>query len=117
MIAELERLDDLGAELARVARASGVLLIWRAQSRRVQRLVRRAGRQELATADSVSGHGVQVVTDDGRVALGSRDDFRAEPAIDLLGRVCETAARGAQLGLAAGSPQGLEPVTSNVLCV
>ena len=110
MIAELEPLHDLGDELERRARRAGVLLIWRAQSRRVRRLVRRAGRLELAAADSVSGHGVQVVTDDGRVALGSRDDFLPEPAIDLLGRVCETAARGERLGLAAGSPQGLKPV-------
>ena len=76
MPTELSRLQGLGNELTRRARAAGVLLIWRAQERSVRRTVVRDGRPESTGVIAVSGHGIQVVTPEGRTALGSRDDFR-----------------------------------------
>lgn len=99
MIRELARLDDLGAEMSRRARAAGVMLIWRAQARTIQRIVVRNGVSESTTISSGSGHGVQVVTPGGHTALAARDDLRPEPALDLLARVIRTASEGAALGL------------------
>ena len=110
MIAELERLSHLGEELARRARAAGVLMIWRVQSRSVRRIVVRQGKTEGTSISSSSGHGVQIATDDGRTALASRDDLRPEAALKLLDRAVEVASRTARLGVAAGELPGCLPL-------
>jgi TldD protein len=84
-----------------------VLLIWRAQVRTVRGIVVRRGKPESTTVRSVSGHGLQVVTDDGRHALGSRDDFRSAPALGLFDRVCRAARGGEALGLHRSPPPEL----------
>ena len=98
MLSELEQLDGLGAELVRRSTAAGVLLIWRAQTRSVRGIVVREGKTESTTIRFVSGHGLQVVTPEGRHSLGSRDDFREEPALALLQRVADAARGGSSLG-------------------
>lgn len=113
MIAELRRLDALGDELTRRARAAGVLLIWRAQSRSVRRILVRKGRPEATSVSSSSGHGVQVVTPEGRVALGSRDDFRFDPALGLFDGLVGIAKSGARLGLESHALPELEPLCAS----
>ncbi len=115
MIAELESLDTAGAEMARRARAAGVLLIWRAQARSVRHVVVRRGRIESTAYDSSAGHGVQVVTAEGRTALASRDDLRPDEALALLDRAIEAARGGAALGLSRGDLPPLEPTRDRVV--
>lgn len=109
MIRHLEDLGGVGAEMTRRARSAGVLLIWRAQSRRMQRVLVRQGKPESISVGSAAGHGIQVVTPEGRTALASRDDLREDRALSLLERVVETAGRGAALGVTPGELPELEP--------
>lgn len=111
MLEPLERLEALGAELCRTARSAGVRLIWRAQLRRSKRTVVRQGRVEGSAASTLSGHGTQVITEDGRVALASRDDFEPDEANRLLHRVVATAKAGEQLGLAPAGASSFEKTT------
>ena len=115
VIAELQELDDLGAELSRRARSAGSVLIWRAQQRLFRSVVVRDGRAESTSAISVAGHGAQVVNEDGYTALASRDDLRTEPALALLRQVIETAAAGEKLGLRRAVLPDLDPVRARRL--
>jgi TldD protein len=115
MIALLEGLGPVGAEMARRARAAGVMLIWRAQSRVEHRIVVRRGKPESTSVHSIAGHGIQVVTPEGRTALASRDDLREDEALALLGRVVETAGQAAALGLAVAELPELESVQGRAL--
>jgi len=110
MISELEELDGVGAEMARQARAADVMLIWRAQSRAAHRILVRGGKPESSSVSTSAGHGAQVVTEDGRTALASRDDLKHDEALALLGRVGATAKQAAALGLATAELPQLEPV-------
>ena len=109
LLAELESLTGLSREIARQARVRGFFVIWRAQARQVARVLVRSGRVEEIATSSGSGHGVHVVTDDGRTALGSRDDFLPEPALALLARTGDVAAASARLGVAPGAMSSLVP--------
>jgi TldD protein len=109
VIAALQGLGPVGAEMARRARAAGVMLIWRAQTRNAYRVVVRRGRVEGTSVGSSAGHGIQVVTPEGRTALASRDDLREEEALALFDRVVRTAGQAAALRLATGSLPALEP--------
>ena len=91
------------------------MLIWRAQSRMVQRVMVRRGKPESTTASSTAGHGLQVVTPEGRTALASRDDLRGDEALSLFGRVAEVATRGELLGLETAELPKLEAVTDRRL--
>jgi TldD protein len=108
MIEELDALTDLGRELCRRARGAGALLVWRTQARSVRSVLVQRGKVESTTVGSSSGHGVQVVTPEGATALGSRDDLRPEPALDLLDRVVDVARAGGRLGL---TPVGVPRLT------
>ena len=99
MLSPLEDLGAAGAELARRARAAGVFLIWRAQCRTAYRVLVRQGKAEGTSASSSAGHGLQIVTPEGRTALASRDDLRQDAALGLLERVIDTAARSQALGV------------------
>lgn len=101
MIRTLDSLTTLSAELSARARARGVLLIWRAQTRWVRRIVVQGGRTEETSSNRTSGHGIQVVTEEGRTAMGSRDDFRGEEALSLLDRTLGAVESGRALGLVA----------------
>jgi TldD protein len=114
MPGELELLAGLGAELCRRARSAGVLLIWRGQLRSSRRVVVRRGKAESSSVSSVSGHGLQVVTPEGRTALASRDDFREEPAVALLDRLVEVAAAGPRLGLSRCALPELDPLEARI---
>lgn len=106
MIEPLERIDDLGAEIALRARREGALAILRAQSRSIRRVVVRDGRAEETASASASGLGVQVLADGARTALASRDGLEPAPAIALFGRAIRAARDGDSLGLvAAGIPE------------
>jgi TldD protein len=115
MIVELEKIDALAAELGRRARAAGVLSLWRAQSRSVRQILVRKGKPESSSVTSISGHGLQVVRDDGRTVLGSRDDFRPEPALELLDRLVRVAGATESLELTANPLPSLEPVRARRL--
>ncbi|HKQ61420.1 MAG TPA: TldD/PmbA family protein [Candidatus Polarisedimenticolaceae bacterium] len=115
MIAELERLDGLAAELTSRARRAGVLLIWRAQCRSVRRLVLREGKPELTSLGFASGHGAQLLTPEGFSALASRDDFREQPALELLDNLLELGKSGGALGLARNALPALEPLTARLV--
>jgi TldD protein len=108
MIEPLEELGSVGAEMGRRARAAGVLLIWRAQSRSVQRVLVRRGKPESTTASSTAGHGIQVATPEGHTALACRDDLREDEALSLFRRITEVAGQGTRLGLEAGELPALE---------
>ena len=95
----LEQLDDLAGELSSLAAGDGVRLIWRAQQRLAKRSVVRQGRVEGSSATTLAGHGIQIVADDGRTALASRDDFDAGAARSLYQRTLGAAQGGARLGL------------------
>ena len=110
MIADLESLGPLGAEMARRARAAGVMLIWRVQSRFVRSTMVRKGKTEGTSVTSSTGHGVQIVTDDGRTALASRDDLRPEAALTLLDRAVGVAARTKALRITSGKLPPLQPL-------
>ncbi len=99
MISPLEDLQSAGAELARRARAAGVFLIWRAQCRTAYGVLVRQGKAESTSISSSAGHGLQVVTAEGRTALASRDDLRQDEAVGLLGRVIDAAAQSQALGV------------------
>jgi TldD protein len=115
MISSLESLGAVGAEMARRARAAGVMLIWRAQSRVEHRIVVRRGRPESTSVHSSAGHGIQVVTPEGRTALASRDDLREDAALALLSRVVDTGKQATALGLATAELPELEPVHGRAL--
>jgi TldD protein len=66
------------------------------------------------SASSVAGHGVQVVTPEGYTVLGSRDDFRPEPALALLQETVDAAAAGGRLGLERSPLPELEPCRQRV---
>jgi len=117
MLRQLEELTALGAEMARTANAAGVRLIWRNQVRNSRWTVVRQGKVETSAASTLSGHGAQVVTADGRAALASRDDFEPEHARKLLERAIETAAAGQRLGLQAAEPVAFERVTGREIPV
>jgi len=76
----------------------------------VRRVVVRRGRAESTSLTTISGHGMQLVGDDGRTVLGSRDDFRPEPALALFERLHGTVAAAPRLGIEPGSLPELEPV-------
>lgn len=109
MIEPLQELGALGAELSRRARASGVMLIWRAQNRIVHHTTVREGVIEGRLVSSSAGHGLQIVTDAGRTILASRDDLDGEGALSLLKRSVEAAAHGAALGLSTARLPTLSP--------
>ena len=115
MIEQLQDLGDLGLEMTARARRAGVTLIWRAQTRASWRTVVHEGKTESSSVTSVAGHGAQVVTDDGRTALASRDDFRPEAAIGLLDRVVEIVGRGSALQLERTRLPDLEPIRAQKL--
>ena len=115
MLSELDSLTSLGGEMSRRARAAGVLLIARAQSRSVRRIQVRQGKPESSSVSSSSGQGLQVVTDEGRSALASRDDLRADETLAMLDRVIGAASRGSDLQLACGHLPALEPVRDRKL--
>jgi TldD protein len=112
---ELDGLGDLGAELTRRAEGAGVMLIWRAQSRWIKRVVVRNGKPEATSGSTLSGHGVQVVTAEGRTVLASRDDLHAEPALALLDRAVEGASHGDALGLARSALPELQPTVGRAV--
>ena len=115
MIDELHQLEDVGGEMSRRARDAGVMLIWRAQRRLVQHVLVREGKPESTSVSSSSGHGIQVVTAEGRTALASRDDLRPDEALALLDRVTETAKQAADLGVPACDLPSLEPTRGRAL--
>ena len=115
MISELVGLDSVAAEMQRRARAAGVLSIWRAQTRLVQRIVVRKGKPESTAFVSTSGHGVQVATPEGRTAMASRDDLRHDDALKLFERVVGIAGRARDLGVAALHLPELTPVQDRLV--
>ncbi len=100
MIERLEKLDGLGAEIAARAARAGVLAIWRAQVRSVLRVTVREGRTEESASGVFAGHGVQVRTAEGRMALASRDGLDPGPALGLLDRAAAAARGSGPLGVA-----------------
>jgi len=117
MLRPLEELTSLGAAMARTANAAGVRLIWRTQVRSSKWTVVRQGKVEGSAASTLSGHGAQVITADGRVALASRDDFEPGHAEALLERVIATAAAGDRLGLQAADAVAFERLTGREIPV
>jgi TldD protein len=115
LIAELDSLTDLSREMSRRARARGAFLVWRAQTRRVTSVLLKSGKIEEIATSSSSGHGVHAITEDGRTALGSRDEFLAEPALALLDRTIAAAAATGSLGVAPSLPAALAPVVAREL--
>lgn len=110
MIEELEPLGPIGAEIRRRAESAGVLAIWRAQSRTVQRIVVRRGKPESTSISSISGHGIQVATPEGRSALASRDDLDGDEALALFDRVVDLAGQTTGLGVGAVRLPELTPL-------
>jgi TldD protein len=110
MIEPLAELGSVGAELSRRARAAGMMLIWRAQSRIVHHTLVRGGIVESRSVTSSAGHGLQIVTEDGRTTLASRDDLDADGAMSLLERSIEAASFGKALGLTPSRLPSLTPV-------
>ena len=115
LIAELESLTDLAGEMTRRARMHGASLVWRAQARRVASVLLKSGKVEEVATSSGSGHGVHALTDDGRTALGSRDEFLAEPALALLEQTIAAAAAAVKLGVTPVFPAALEPVVARAI--
>ena len=115
LIAELESLTRLSRDMTARAAHRGAFLVWRAQARRVQSVLLKSGKVEEVVTSSGSGHGVHVLTDDGRTALGSRDEFLAEPALDLLDHTVDAAKAAGLLGVAGSAPTPLEPVVASVI--
>ncbi len=112
MLEELEGLGPLGAALADRATSAGALLIWRAQARAVQRVLVRSGRTEDTGVTSSSGHGVQVFAETGGTALASRDDFREQPALELLDRAVAVARERERLGLSVMAAAAMQPLVA-----
>jgi len=117
MIEELEQLAPLADEIGRRARDAGIRLIWRTQARSVRRVVVRQGKAESTSLSSVSGHGMQLIGDDGRTVMGSRDDFRPEPALELFDRLRGAEAAAGRLGLEPGTLEMPEPARSRRIVV
>lgn len=111
-LVDLEGLSDLAAILMDRARRRGVYALWRAQERRIARVVVRRGRAEETSHVTSSGHGLQVVTQEGFTALASRDDFDETRAVDLLDRVVGAASRGASLGLTRSAAPRIPPLVA-----
>jgi len=110
MLEELESAGGLGEALCERARRDGAMLVWRAQTRALQRVLVRRGKPEDSGVTTVSGQGLHVFREDGGTALGSRDDFRERPAQDLLERVLAVARERGRLGLAGAAPVELSPL-------
>jgi TldD protein len=70
--------------------------------------------EEVATS-SGSGHGVHAITDDGRTALGSRDDFLPEPALALLERTIAAAGAGQALGVPGNEVAAMERIEARAI--
>jgi len=115
LISELESLTDLSRDLKDRAKRHGVFLVWRAQARRVTSVLLKSGKVEEVATSSGSGHGVHVITENGRTALGSRDEFLSEPAAAVLDRTVAAAAAGRSLHVAAGVPAALDPVVARAI--
>jgi TldD protein len=115
LIAELESLTQLSRDLTARAAVRGAFLVWRAQARRIQSVLLRSGRVEEVVTSSGSGHGVHVLTDDGRTALGSRDEFLAGPAVGLLDHTIDAAQAAGLLGVEGTAPTPLEPVAARAI--
>jgi len=115
VIAELDSLTELSQEMTRRAQGRGAFLVWRAQARRIASVLVKSGRVEEVATSSGSGHGVHAMTGDGRTALGSRDEFLAEPALALLDRTIDAASAAASLGVDARSMASLEPVVARAV--
>ena len=111
-VTELESLTGLARAVTDRARADGALVVWRAQVRRIARVFVKAGTVEEVTTSTGSGHGIHAVTDDGHTALGSRDDFLPEPAMELLGRTIAAAKGAAALGVTPCAFQPGEPLVA-----
>ena len=108
MIEILDGLDGLAADLAARASADGLRLVWRAQTTASRHVVVREGRLESCGSTRTAGHGIQLVTPEGRTALASRDDLEISPAQELYRRVSAIVARGDELGLHRTRPGGWE---------
>jgi TldD protein len=115
LIAELDSLTDLSKEMTRRARLRGAFLVWRTQARRVASVQLKSGKVEEVATWSGSGHGAHAMVDDGRTALGSRDELLAEPAIALLEQTIGAAAAAGKLGVAPSLPAELEPVVARAI--
>ena len=115
LIAELESLTDLSREMTRRARRNGAFLVWRAQARRITSVLLKSGKVEEVATSLGSGHGVHAMTDEGRTALGSRDEFLAEPALALLDHTVAAAKAAGLLGVAGSAPTSLEPVVARAI--
>jgi TldD protein len=115
LIVELKSLTQLARELKDRARGHGASLVWRAQARRVQSVLIKSGKVEEVATSSGSGHGVQVVTGDGRTALGSRDEFLAEPALALFDSTLAAAQAAGSLGVTGTASAPLEPVVAEAI--
>jgi len=92
-------------------------MIWRTQSRSARSVVVRRGRAESTSLSSVAGHGLQLVGEDGRTVLGSRDDFRPEPALALFERLRGATAAASSLGLERNSWMELQPLRSRCVAI
>jgi len=115
LIAELESLTELSTEMTRRAQLQGAFLVWRAQARRIASVLVKSGRVEEVATSSGSGHGVHAITTEGRTALGSRDEFLAEPALALLDHTIAAASATAALGVAPASVARLEPAVGRLV--
>lgn len=115
LTAELESLTGLSREMTRRADARGATLIWRAQARRVSSVLLKSGAIEEVATSSASGHGVHAIAEDGRTALGSRDDFLPEPALALLDQTVAAASAAGSLGVAGGRPAAMEPLSARAV--
>jgi TldD protein len=111
-VIDLESLTALARGMIDRAQRAGAFLIWRAQERRLSRVVVKAGKVEDVATSSASGHGVHVVTESGHTALGSRDDFLEDPALALLDRTVAAAKSAARLGVSSAAFQGGAPLVA-----
>ena len=110
MVETLSSVSPIVEELVRLARLRGMGFVWRAQARSVTAVTVHRGRAEEVAISRGLGQGVQVCTEDGRTALGSRDGWEAAPAVALFERTAETAARARALGVSTASPSSVASV-------
>lgn len=115
MIADLEAVGALGAEIGRRARAASVAAVWRVQSYAARKVLVRNGRTEDTGIASACGHGLQLFAEDGRNAFAARDDLREPEALVLFDRVAALARDGARLGLEPVPFPDLPRTTARVL--
>jgi TldD protein len=115
LVSELEQLSGLARALGDRARRRGAFLIWRAQARAVTRVAVKSGRVEDVSTSSGSGHGVHVLTSEGRTALASRDDFLPGPAEELFDRAATAAEAAAGLGVDPAGFASLTPETARAI--